>query len=73
MTFISTIKEPKKKEPIVDKVNYVSWNYGENENGDKTHLVRFENGWGKVMTTEEVKEVFPEHFESKRKLFKSDR
>jgi hypothetical protein len=66
MTFISTIKEPKKKEPIHDKVSFVAWNRGVNEKGKAIHLVRFENGWGKEMTTEEVKKVFPEHFERKK-------
>ena len=67
MTFISKIKEPKVKEELHDKVNYVSWNYGVDDNGNKTHLVRFENGHGKVLTTEEVKKVFPNHFAKPRK------
>lgn len=68
MTFISNIKESKKPFEAHDKVNFVSWNFGEDDNGNKTHLVRFENGHGKVLTTEEVKKVFPDHFERKNKI-----
>ena len=35
-------------------IQYISWNYGKNRNGEMLHLIRLTNGQGLLKTSQEM-------------------